>query len=62
MTRICPRLALGFFLTATLASAQRGAPIPQQLTFERYHGSGIYTYDGFSNLTQQTVLRVRCRP
>jgi len=29
-------------LTATLAFAQRGAPIPQQLAFTPYHASGMY--------------------
>lgn len=42
MSRICPRLirALGF--TAAFASAQRGGPMPQQLTFTPYHATGIY--------------------
>lgn len=42
MTRIYPRIALAVLLTAALASAQRGAPIPQQLTFTPDHASGIY--------------------
>ena len=40
MTRISSRLIALFFLS--IASAQRGAPIPQQLTFAPYHASGIY--------------------
>jgi cephalosporin-C deacetylase-like acetyl esterase len=42
MARTCPRLSLAVLLTAALAIAQRGAPIPQQLTFTPYHASGIY--------------------
>jgi cephalosporin-C deacetylase-like acetyl esterase len=47
MSRIYPRLilALGFtiaFASAQLASAQRGGPIPQELTFTPYHTTGIY--------------------
>src|SRR3984885_2726907 len=47
MSRTCPRLilALGFtaaFGAAQLAFAQRGGPIPQQLTFTPYHATGIY--------------------
>jgi cephalosporin-C deacetylase len=42
MARICSRIAVAVFFTATLASAQRGTPIPQQLTFTPYHASGIY--------------------
>jgi cephalosporin-C deacetylase-like acetyl esterase len=42
MTRICSRTALAVLFTATFAAAQRGAPIPQQLTFAPYHSSGIY--------------------
>jgi cephalosporin-C deacetylase-like acetyl esterase len=47
MSRIHPRpiLALVFtaaFASAQLALAQRGGPIPQQLTFTPYHASGIY--------------------
>ncbi len=42
MTRIHTRIALAVFFAAALASAQRGAPIPQQLTFTPYHASGIY--------------------
>src|ERR1700754_4183069 len=36
------RVTLGVAFTATLAIAQRGAPIPQQLAFAPYHASGIY--------------------
>jgi cephalosporin-C deacetylase len=36
------RLALAVILAAGYSSAQRGAPIPQQLTFTPYHASGIY--------------------
>jgi cephalosporin-C deacetylase len=42
MVRICSRAALAVFFSLTVASAQRGAPIPQQLTFAPYHASGIY--------------------
>src|ERR1017187_10299067 len=42
MTRIYSRAALAVFFAATFASAQRGGPIPQQLTFAPYHASGIY--------------------
>jgi hypothetical protein len=35
-------VALAFILAAAVASAQRGAPIPQQLTFAPYHATGIY--------------------
>jgi len=42
MTRICSRIALAVFFTAAFAAAQRGGPIPQQLTFAPYHSSGIY--------------------
>jgi cephalosporin-C deacetylase-like acetyl esterase len=41
-TRVYSRLALAVFFSATFASAQRGGPIPQQLTFAPYHASGIY--------------------
>lgn len=40
MTRISSRLMALLFLS--IASAQRGAPIPQQLTFAPYHANGIY--------------------
>jgi cephalosporin-C deacetylase-like acetyl esterase len=42
MTRIYSRVALAAFFAASLATAQRGGPIPQQLTFAPYHTSGIY--------------------
>jgi cephalosporin-C deacetylase len=42
MSRIRPRVLLSILFTAALASAQRGAPIPQQLTFVPYHSDGIY--------------------
>jgi len=42
MTRIYSRAAVAVFLAAALASAQRGGPIPQQLSFAPYHASGIY--------------------
>ncbi len=42
MSRICPRLILAFGFTAAFASAQRGGPIPPQLTFTPYHATGIY--------------------
>jgi cephalosporin-C deacetylase len=42
MARIYSRIAVALLFTATFASAQRGAPIPQQLTFTPYHASGIY--------------------
>src|ERR1035437_6951751 len=42
MTRTCSRVALAVLFTAALSSAQRGAPIPQQLVFAPYHASGIY--------------------
>jgi cephalosporin-C deacetylase-like acetyl esterase len=42
MPRICARVALAAIFTAALVSAQRGAPIPQQLVFTPYHASGIY--------------------
>jgi len=42
MTRICSRVALAAVFTAALVSAQRGAPIPQQLVFTPYRTSGIY--------------------
>jgi hypothetical protein len=36
------RLTLGFLFAAAVACAQRGGPIPQQLTFTPYRASGIY--------------------
>ena len=42
MSRICPRLILALGFAAAFASAQRGGPIPQQLTFTPYHATGIY--------------------
>jgi cephalosporin-C deacetylase len=42
MSRICPRLIVALGFTAAFAAAQRGGPIPQQLTFTPYHASGIY--------------------
>lgn len=36
------RIAIAFLLTAAFSSAQRGAPIPQQLAFTPYHSTGIY--------------------
>src|SRR6201993_1062479 len=42
MPRTGSRLASAFLFAATLALAQRGAPIPQQLTFTPYHASGTY--------------------
>jgi cephalosporin-C deacetylase len=42
MTHLHPRTAPVFFFLASLAVAQRGAPIPQQLTFAPYHATGIY--------------------
>jgi cephalosporin-C deacetylase len=42
MSRICPRLILALGFTAAFASAQRGGPIPQQLTFTPNHATGIY--------------------
>jgi len=42
MIRIYRRVALAVFFAAAFASAQRGGPIPQQLTFAPYHASGIY--------------------
>jgi cephalosporin-C deacetylase len=42
MPRICSRVILAAVFTAALVSAQRGAPIPQQLAFTPYHASGIY--------------------
>lgn len=42
MIRTARLLALSLFLTAAIGFAQRGAPIPQQLTFAPYHASGMY--------------------
>ena len=42
MTRTCARLAFAVLLSAAIGTAQRGAPIPQQLVFTPYHASGIY--------------------
>lgn len=42
MPWIYRRLALAVFFMASLASAQRGAPISQQLAFTPYHSNGIY--------------------
>ena len=42
MTRTCARVALAVLFTAAFSSAQRGAPIPQQLVFTPYRASGIY--------------------
>jgi cephalosporin-C deacetylase len=42
MIRTGPRLIFALVLGAALAVAQRGQPIPQQLTFTPYHASGIY--------------------
>jgi len=42
MIRIYSRVAVAVFFAATLAPAQRGGPIAQQLTFVPYHASGIY--------------------
>ena len=43
MTRIYSRIALAVFVGAAFASAQRGKPIDQQLTFAPYHANGIYS-------------------
>ena len=42
MSRNRSCLLLAYLACATLALAQRGAPIPQQLAFTPYHASGIY--------------------
>src|SRR4051812_16244736 len=42
MIRLRTRTFLALLFTAVLASAQRGGPIAQQLTFVPYHASGIY--------------------
>jgi len=43
MIRMQSRITLFVFLTAAFASAQRGKPIDQQLTFGPYHATGIYS-------------------
>lgn len=42
MIRTRSRVALAVLLTAAYSTAQRGAPIPQQLSFTPYHATGIY--------------------
>jgi cephalosporin-C deacetylase len=42
MIRAQLRVAVAVLFTAALSLAQRGAPIPQQLTFTPYHATGIY--------------------
>ena len=42
MGRTGSRLVISLVLAATLALAQRRAPIPEQLSFTPYHASGIY--------------------
>jgi hypothetical protein len=42
MNRTRARVTLAYLIGAAVAIAQRGAPIPQQLTFTPYHASGIY--------------------
>ncbi|MEP6715717.1 MAG: acetylxylan esterase [Terriglobia bacterium] len=42
MTRVRAAAVLAVFVSASPLVAQRGAPIPQQLTFTPYHASGIY--------------------
>src|ERR1700674_991846 len=42
MIRIRSRLALAVLFTAAYSAAQRGGPIPQQLSFTPYHATGIY--------------------
>src|ERR1043165_788571 len=42
MIRLRSRALFAVLFTASLASAQRGGPIEQQLTFGPYHASGIY--------------------
>ena len=42
MIRPSPRLALALLFGAAFSSAQRGAPIPQQLAFTPDHATGIY--------------------
>src|SRR5579863_1565366 len=43
MTRTFSRAAFSVLIAAALCIAQRGAPIPQQLTFTPYHATGIYS-------------------
>ncbi len=43
MNRIYSRVALAVLFSAASASAQRGGPILQQLTFAPYHANGIYS-------------------
>jgi cephalosporin-C deacetylase len=43
MNWIYSRVALAVLYTAAFASAQRGGPILQQLTFAPYHANGIYS-------------------
>jgi len=43
MNRIYSRVALPVLFTAAFASAQRGGPSLQQLTFAPYHANGIYS-------------------
>jgi cephalosporin-C deacetylase len=42
MTRTRTRVALAVLLAAAISSAQRGAPVPEQLVFTPYHATGIY--------------------
>jgi cephalosporin-C deacetylase len=42
MMQRCSRTALALFFLAGYSAAQRGTPIPQQLTFTPYHASGLY--------------------
>lgn len=42
MTRTCTRVALAVLFAAAISSAQRGAPVPEQLVFTPYHATGIY--------------------
>jgi cephalosporin-C deacetylase len=42
MNRMRACVTLAYLIGAAMGMAQRGAPIPQQLTFTPYHGSGIY--------------------
>jgi len=42
MTRTFTRVTISALIAAALCSAQRGAPIPQQLSFTPYHATGIY--------------------
>jgi cephalosporin-C deacetylase len=43
MNRTYSRVALAVLFSAAFASAQRGGPILQQLTFAPYHANGIYS-------------------